>query len=464
MSDQEFDPSDFAFLYFAISIIIVAIIPLTYSLIKQPFQSMKLNPKYKKAPATAKKAIEIDIQRNLFYKKKGFYWKLFFWVLLMMIFINTYQQLPDPELMKGFDPYEVLGVKSYTPVDQIKKAYRQLAREYHPDKHPDETQKYSKLFDTITKAYQCLTDPRKIANCKKYGNPDGFTGFQIGIALPEFAVSKENQGFLLAGLFFIFILIIIITFCTAFSGFGKFDVNGILMSNRKYLAERITAGKNKTYEECLETISNCEEIDSKEFINTIQCEHAPGILYMSVEICLQILTQLWAHYELKQIRDVTDQIVAQIESIPKIIQHNSNISHPGKPQLDAKIKTAEDTLTENDYRNTDLFEIKCHLSGLIDQFIQSQTFPVLKQNQWNILLFYNNMIIGSRQIKEDQESKTVVFRIIPAQFEQKNITEFEFKVVAYADSYLLKLEQKINLKCSLYHEEQKKKSNKQKDE
>lgn len=34
MSDQEFDPSDFAFLYFAISIIIVAMLPLTYSLIK----------------------------------------------------------------------------------------------------------------------------------------------------------------------------------------------------------------------------------------------------------------------------------------------------------------------------------------------------------------------------------------------------------------------------------------------
>ena len=90
MSDQEFDPNDFAFLYFAISIIIVAMVPLTYSLIKQLFLSMKFNPKYKKAPSTAKKAIEIDIQRNLFYKKKSFYWKFFFWIILMMIFINTY--------------------------------------------------------------------------------------------------------------------------------------------------------------------------------------------------------------------------------------------------------------------------------------------------------------------------------------------------------------------------------------
>lgn len=49
-----------------------------------------------------------------------------------------------------------------------------------------------------------------------------------------------------------------------------------------------------------------------------------------------------------------------------IQKHDSNLNHPGKPQLDANIKTAEETLTEDDYRNTDLFEIKCHLSGLID--------------------------------------------------------------------------------------------------
>lgn len=34
MSDSEIDPSDFAFLYFAISVLIVAFVPLTYSLIK----------------------------------------------------------------------------------------------------------------------------------------------------------------------------------------------------------------------------------------------------------------------------------------------------------------------------------------------------------------------------------------------------------------------------------------------
>lgn len=51
-----------------------------------------------------------------------------------MVFINTWNQLPDPELMRGFDPYDVLGVSRQANTSEIKKAYRKLALLYHPDK------------------------------------------------------------------------------------------------------------------------------------------------------------------------------------------------------------------------------------------------------------------------------------------------------------------------------------------
>ena len=57
------------------------------------------------------------------------------------------------------DYYGVLGVRRDAPPDEIKKAYRRLARELHPDVNPDpQTQE---RFKEITQAYEVLSDPEK---------------------------------------------------------------------------------------------------------------------------------------------------------------------------------------------------------------------------------------------------------------------------------------------------------------
>jgi molecular chaperone DnaJ len=57
------------------------------------------------------------------------------------------------------DYYAVLGVRRDAGPDEIKKAYRRLARELHPDVNPDpETQE---RFKEITQAYEVLSDPEK---------------------------------------------------------------------------------------------------------------------------------------------------------------------------------------------------------------------------------------------------------------------------------------------------------------
>src|SRR5438270_8919715 len=58
------------------------------------------------------------------------------------------------------DYYKTLGVDKKAPADEIKKAYRKLARKYHPDRNPDDKQAESR-FKEISQAYDVLGDPEK---------------------------------------------------------------------------------------------------------------------------------------------------------------------------------------------------------------------------------------------------------------------------------------------------------------
>lgn len=65
----------------------------------------------------------------------------------------------------GFkDYYEVLKVPFSATEADIKNAYRQLAKEYHPDLHPDDTEHFTDKFREITEAYETLSDALKKEN------------------------------------------------------------------------------------------------------------------------------------------------------------------------------------------------------------------------------------------------------------------------------------------------------------
>ena len=134
--------------------------------------------------------------------------------------------------IKTFDPYDILNIRTNATDDDIKAAYRKLARELHPDKNPDDPEAAAK-FILLTKAYRALSDEEGKRNYKRYGNPDGNGALVLGIALPEFLIKKENHVTVLVCFFFFLLIAIPGGGLYWYSTVSKLNKHGIHEENLK---------------------------------------------------------------------------------------------------------------------------------------------------------------------------------------------------------------------------------------
>lgn len=77
--------------------------------------------------------------------------------------------------MASKDYYSILGVNKSASDDEIKKAYRQMAKKYHPDLNQGNPEAAEKLKE-VNEAYEVLSDSTKRSNYDNYGDPNGMAG------------------------------------------------------------------------------------------------------------------------------------------------------------------------------------------------------------------------------------------------------------------------------------------------
>ncbi|OQX86137.1 molecular chaperone DnaJ [candidate division KSB1 bacterium 4484_87] len=98
------------------------------------------------------------------------------------------------------DYYDVLGISRDANETEIKKAYRKLALQYHPDKNPGDKEAEEK-FKEISEAYEVLKDPEKRRRYDMYGNAgmkggfEGFGGFDFDLSDALRTFMSEGFGF-----------------------------------------------------------------------------------------------------------------------------------------------------------------------------------------------------------------------------------------------------------------------------
>ena len=169
------------------------------------------------------------------------------------------------------DYYEVLGVSKNASDDEIKSAFRKLAKKYHPDinKDPDAPEK----FKEAQEAYAVLSDKNKRSQYDQFGHAafQGTNGFGGAGGAYDFSGFDINLDDILGSMFG--------------GGFGGFGGSSRSRSNRKVRGDDILRGINLTFEEAvfgcekdlkLEVSEDCPLCDGKGGFDESTCSNCHG--------------------------------------------------------------------------------------------------------------------------------------------------------------------------------------------
>ncbi|KIR81797.1 translocation protein SEC63 [Cryptococcus gattii EJB2] len=202
MPGISYDDSGSLASYFGVTCLTLILIPWTFSTLR-PKKTKTAKPlcpcsTCQQAPARVEK-LQQSSRRSAGTKR--IFLLLSAWALLGYL---VYSLATAPKVKGGtvYNPFEILGLSSSATEKQIKKHYKKLSLQFHPDKlklaEGQTMEEAEEKYIELTKAYKSLTDETTRENLAKYGNPDGPQQREDRIAIPQWIVEGSNGLWVLA--------------------------------------------------------------------------------------------------------------------------------------------------------------------------------------------------------------------------------------------------------------------------
>ncbi|KAL1894217.1 secretory subunit [Sporothrix stenoceras] len=241
--DYDYDETGDLWPFFVFTLAVIITLPLTYVLLKGLGNPAAVFPRVQSKFRHGHSDL-VDAERAKYRRQQRRLGLILAvavgWATMgYMLYLIQFAEVAKVERI--WNPYDILGIADSATEKVIKTAYKQLSRQFHPDKRKPDASKNETIemlndrYVDISKAYQALTDEEIRNNYLLYGHPDGKQGTSISIGLPKLIITDGNGKYVVLLYFLLFGVLLPYVVGSWWYGTQSRSKEGVLMESANRL-------------------------------------------------------------------------------------------------------------------------------------------------------------------------------------------------------------------------------------